>query len=325
MSDSEDMYYKANICKVRALNQPSDQTLPQQRVQLLLKVVQIDPHHLKALHDLGVLHNNAVGVHGIGKESCAGGCRTGLGGRCSKNEEVAYGFYERAAAAGSAESMSNLGKMCESGYGNVPASLQKAYMWHRKGAAFGAKDAQCSFGLCLLNGRGATKNTKQAAVWLHKAANAGSLQAEESLSAMYLEGIGVKKDEEQALALIWHSAEQGHANSQYRLHCAFQSGCFGIKQKNELQSAIWCLRGAVSGQQNCRNILSLHASQAIFSKTLIVQAQAVVAKLAVWPFGKRIPERGFDPSTRTPMLSIDEAEAFGMIDASKWMEDPPAT
>jgi len=58
-------------------------------------------------------------------------------GGLRKDDEIAVGWYRKAAEAGSALAMSNLGVMYQNGAGGLPKDIDEARRWHKKAAALG--------------------------------------------------------------------------------------------------------------------------------------------------------------------------------------------
>ena len=83
------------------------------------------------------------------------------------------GRWEQAARAGYARGMVLLGECYEKGFGGVPQDEKQAVEWYRKAAEAGNALAMYNLGWMYAKGRGVPQDEKQAVEWLHKAAQAG--------------------------------------------------------------------------------------------------------------------------------------------------------
>ena len=97
-----------------------------------------------------------------------------------RNIERGVGWYEKAAQSGSTAAMENLGSLYENGYG-VEQDYEKAEEWYRKGAERYRKEAE-----------------------------AGTVAAMASLGKCYINGKGVTADSEEALRWFTKSLEAGY-------------------------------------------------------------------------------------------------------------------
>ena len=90
-------------------------------------------------------------------------------------------WYKKAAAAGEADAMFNLGLIYSQGWEGEAASMEQAFFWYERAAQAGDTEAMYMAGNCLLQGNGTEADQKQAAEWLKKALAAGYTAAQELL------------------------------------------------------------------------------------------------------------------------------------------------
>jgi hypothetical protein len=95
-------------------------------------------------------------------------------GGLPKDDVLAASWFRKAADAGDATAMSNLGVMYANGMGGLPKDDAQAVIWYRNAADAGDAFAMNSLGAMYANGRGGLpKDNAQAASWYRKAADAG--------------------------------------------------------------------------------------------------------------------------------------------------------
>lgn len=120
----------------------------------------------------------------------------------------AVDWYRRAAEAGDAVAMGNLGVMYEHGTG-VGQSTEEAMAWYRRAAEAGNAIAMTNLGLAYANARGVPQDYEAARSWYRRAAEAGDTLAMVNLGGMYLEGIGVEADAAEAARWFEMGAADG--------------------------------------------------------------------------------------------------------------------
>jgi TPR repeat protein len=165
--------------------------------------------------------------------------RTGV----TQNDAEAVRWFRKAAEAGDARAMANLGFMYESGKG-VAQDFAEATRWYRKGADAGDNRAKRNLGVMYLLGAGITRNDAEAAKWFRDASKTthnsdgtirqeGDFRAQTNLALLYLSGRGVPKDDAEAVYLLTY-ARDPLAN--YVLGTLRATGTAGLKK--ELRQAI---------------------------------------------------------------------------------------
>jgi TPR repeat protein/WD40 repeat protein len=106
-------------------------------------------------------------------------------------------FYQKAAMAGDADSISMLGWMYAEGKG-LEKDPSRALQWYLKGAAAGASIAMNNAGVCYRNGTGTAQDFAKALGWFRKAADAGDTNAMIHLAQLYEGGMGTTKNKAEA-------------------------------------------------------------------------------------------------------------------------------
>lgn len=127
-------------------------------------------------------------------------------------------YYERAAAAGNSEAMTNLGSMNQKGEGGLPPNDIKAASWYRKAADAGFSQGMVNLAAFYLEGRGGLPKDYARAVDLcRKASEADNPNAMLLLATMYENGVGLPKDIALARELYQKSADLGNVYSRQQL------------------------------------------------------------------------------------------------------------
>jgi hypothetical protein len=127
-------------------------------------------------------------------------------------------YFERAAAAGNGEAMTNLGFMNQKGEGGLPPDDIKAASWYRKAADAGFSQGMVNLAAFYLQGRGGLPKDYARAVDLcRKASEADNPSGMLLLATMYENGVGLPKDLAAARELYQKSADLGNAYSRQQL------------------------------------------------------------------------------------------------------------
>ena len=134
-----------------------------------------------------------------------------LQGRLRIDETKTMEWYKKAAEAGNARAMCNLGYAYAYGQGGLRKDETKAVEWYQKAAEAGNARAMYNLGLCYHNGQGGlTKDTSKAVEWYQKAAEAGYAEAMWNLGLCYEYGQGgLTKDTSKAVEWYQKAAEAG--------------------------------------------------------------------------------------------------------------------
>ena len=116
-------------------------------------------------------------------------------GYAPKDVELAAGWFMRAAKAGHADAMDNLGNCYKNGNG-VEKDEELAAAWYAKAAKNGLQWGQFHYADVLENGKGVTKDAELAVAWYLKAAKQGLADAQWRLGCRIADGRGTEKDKE---------------------------------------------------------------------------------------------------------------------------------
>ncbi len=116
-------------------------------------------------------------------------------GYAPKDEELAAGWFMRAAKNGHADAMDNLGNCYKSGDG-VEKDAELAAAWYAKAAKKGLPWGQFHYADVLEDGKGVPKDDELAVAWYLKAAKQGLADAQWRLGCRIADGRGTEKDKE---------------------------------------------------------------------------------------------------------------------------------
>jgi len=151
--------------------------------------------------------------------------------------------YEKAAAAGNAQAMRELGKLYRDGRG-VPRDYDVARQWYEKAAAAGDSLAMCELGYFYKSARGVPRDYDVARQWYEKAAAAGNAQAVYELGVFYENGLGVPQDYDQARQRFEKAAAAKFSLAMLELGNLYKNGR-GVPQDDE-QARQWYEKAAAS-------------------------------------------------------------------------------
>lgn len=113
---------------------------------------------------------------------------------CKGEMENAFLWYRKAAEAGDANAMCNLGTMYLTGRG-TSVNQENAVKWLKRAAEQNDANAMLKLAGLYQNGEGVTQNHKEALKWIRKAVRRGSIHAVASLGYCYQEGLGIERNE----------------------------------------------------------------------------------------------------------------------------------
>ena len=116
--------------------------------------------------------------------------------------------YHKAADAGDAGAMTNIGAMYTKGHG-VKQDHTEAMRWYRKAADKGEANAMFNIGSMYANGHGVKQDYAEAMEWFRKAADKGLAGAMTNIGVMYDNGHGVKEDYTEAMRWYRKAADRG--------------------------------------------------------------------------------------------------------------------
>jgi len=141
-------------------------------------------------------------------------------------------------------------------FGSVDAT--EGFELYRKLGTLGDSDAIVGTAICLLEGFGVEKDSKQGLAWLHRASKNGSAQADFELGTLlYTGGADLEEDEEAAFALFRRAAEQEHAAAMFMLaDCLLEGvGCTADPARAVPLLHAAAMKGHRGARQHLRQLL----------------------------------------------------------------------
>jgi tetratricopeptide (TPR) repeat protein len=140
-----------------------------------------------------------------------------------KDHAEARRLYDKAAAAGYAMAMNNIGGSYEGGEG-VPVNYAEAARWYGKAVAAGEPVAMVDLGWLYETGHGVKKDLSEARRLYETAVAAGEPSAMNNLGLMYMSGRGVPRDYAQARRLFEQGIALGEASAMNSLGALYNEG-----------------------------------------------------------------------------------------------------
>ena len=130
---------------------------------------------------------------------------------------------EKAADAGNALAMFNLGRIYDEGRG-TSRNAAEAVAWYRKAADAGNAGAMFNLGGMYDTGEGVPENHAEANAWYRKAADAGLVDGMFNLASNYHHGGGVPQDDTEAIAWYRKAVAVGDPRSACNLGLMYAVG-----------------------------------------------------------------------------------------------------
>jgi TPR repeat protein len=249
MQDAEELFYESAQLHIRAEKahtKAQRDALHAKQIDVLHRVLRVDPSIKEAQFNLGFMYDNGQGVQQDFKQAAA--------------------WYRKAADQGNAHAQCNLGVVYENGEGVQP-DFKQAAAWFRKAAEQGDAAAQYNLGKMYRMGKGVQQDSKQALAWYRKAAEQGVANAQHALGIIYHQGEGVQQDFKQA-ALWWQkAADQGTTRAYIELgelsenagdyQAAFASYRAGQEADRDMARAGMrrCLEKMAEGRKNDQDVV----------------------------------------------------------------------
>jgi len=142
----------------------------------------------------------------------------------AKDYANALPLLQKAAEAGDAKAMDDLGELYYSGRG-APKDYAQARQWYEKAAKVGNSDAMTNLGVLYHEGQGVAQDYAKAREWYQKAAEAGNAGGMALLGVLYQSGQGVAQDY-YAKARDWYqkAADAGDATAMNNLGVLYHEG-----------------------------------------------------------------------------------------------------
>jgi caspase domain-containing protein/Sel1 repeat-containing protein len=132
-------------------------------------------------------------------------------------------LYDKAAAAGYAMAMNNIGALYEVGNG-VARNYAEAFRWYSKAVAANEPIAMIDLGWLYEHGQGVAQDLAEARRLYETAANAGVPDGMNNLGLLYLRGKGVPRDYAQARRLFEQGIALGNAANMNDLGIMYDEG-----------------------------------------------------------------------------------------------------
>jgi len=141
--------------------------------------------------------------------------------------DAAHSLYEKAAKAGNAKAMNNLGTLYFQGKG-VEKNEKEALSWFMKAAAQGVPESETNIGEMYKHGLGVEKDRAKALSWFMKAASKGLAKAQ---YLAYAELFNMEPpDHKRALPLLQKAVAQGYGDAIFDLAVAYNVGSMGLQR-----------------------------------------------------------------------------------------------
>ena len=147
---------------------------------------------------------------------CSAGDVYGSARYIDQDDTKRFDYYMKAADAGDADAMHEVGVMYGDGVGTEP-SFEIASEWIQKSADCGDTEAMNDLGFLYFNGYGVEQDPSIAMDYYTKAADLGNTEAMENIANAYLYGNGVEQDLELAVEWYQKAMEYGSLDAMAQL------------------------------------------------------------------------------------------------------------
>ena len=160
------------------------------------------------------------------------------------NHMEALSWYLKAADAGDAQAMYNVGNHYAMGIG-VERDYREALRWYTKSADAGFPSAMTAIGSMYEQGYGVEKDGREALTWYQKAADAGDATAMNNIGILYADGKLVEQDIPAATEWLRKAADNGSSAGARNLGLIYYLG-YGVEQ-DYTQALTWFRKAADAG------------------------------------------------------------------------------
>lgn len=167
--------------------------------------------------------------------------------------ETAFDCWKRAADAGSAWAMRNLGYVYQHGDG-VAQDNQEAFKWFKKAAERGNIESMFEVGICYYRGEVVPKDVVQSFSWCKKAADKGVVNAMNWVGSFYKDGEGVQQNFQEALKWFKKSGDGGNTDAMMNVSLMYFKGEHISEDK--VAAFIWCEKAAKAGNSTAMDFLA---------------------------------------------------------------------
>jgi tetratricopeptide (TPR) repeat protein len=161
-------------------------------------------------------------------------------------------LYDKAAAAGYAMAMNNIGAMYEGGDG-VPRNYAEAVSWYGKAVALGEPIAMVDLGWLYEHAHGVAQDLSEARRLYETAAKAGVPAGMNNLGLLYLNGKGVARDTTEARRLFEQGIALGDAANMNDLGVMYMEGA-GVRRDVKMARE-WYEKAAALGNPEAKQNL----------------------------------------------------------------------
>jgi hypothetical protein len=161
-------------------------------------------------------------------------------------------LYDKAAAAGYAMAMNNIGAMYEGGDG-VPRNYAEAVRWYSKAVTLGEPIAMVDLGWLYEHGHGVAQDLSEARRLYETAAKAGVPAGMNNLGLLYLNGKGVPRDTTEARRLFEQGIALGDAANMNDLGVMYMEGA-GVRRDVKMARE-WYEKAAALGNPEAKQNL----------------------------------------------------------------------
>lgn len=157
--------------------------------------------------------------------------------------DLGLAWSRRAADAGSAQGLFNVGLAYERGAG-VGADPAEAARWYRKAADLGHQQAMINLAALLVNGVAGPKDPVAAVGWVRRAADAGSVDALFNMGKLSESGLGVTQSPAEAFRWYRLAADQKDMQAMYKIGLMYADGVGTAQSTSE--AVTWLVKGVTS-------------------------------------------------------------------------------
>lgn len=161
-------------------------------------------------------------------------------------------YYQRAQAAGHAESLAYIGWLYQNGQG-VEQDYDEAGRWFERALEQGSRHAPQAIGYRYDTGQGAPEDHAKAMDWYRRAADLGDPSAMNSVGRMYRMGQGVSKNYAEAINWYRRAADLGHSSAMSQIAVMYHEG--QGTQRDYGEAALWYERAVRAGNATVRGAL----------------------------------------------------------------------
>lgn len=167
--------------------------------------------------------------------------------------DAAFALAREKAEQGDVSAMLTMGGFHEHGIG-TPTDYTLALEWYEKAAAAGSAEGYYNTGVFYEVGLGARTDRAKAAEHFLRAAEKGLAQGMYKVSAMYAMGEGLVKDEKKALSFLTKASEAGHAMASNDLGVICLQGLMGQKEDPGRALSMFLLAAERGNLEAAKNI-----------------------------------------------------------------------